>query len=143
MQQIADEGFFQRGRAALGYQGSGGIAVEHPAGVHHGHAVAPLGLVHEVGGDEDRHLVAARQFHQQLPELVACHGIDARGRLVQDEQLGPVHHGHGQRQALAQAQGQALGQGFGLALQAKALQHFLHALFHVRFGDVKELGVQH
>jgi hypothetical protein len=41
------------------------------------------------------------------PEVVARHRVHARGRLVQDQQLGLVHHGHGQRQALAHAQRQA------------------------------------
>src|SRR5256885_6178097 len=33
--------------------------------MHHGHAVAALGLVHEVGGDEDGHAVAPRQRSEE------------------------------------------------------------------------------
>ncbi len=47
----------------------------------------------------------------RLPEDVARDRIDARGRLVEDQQLGLVHHRHRQRQALADAQRQLSGQG--------------------------------
>ena len=111
--------------------------------MHHGHAVAALGLVHEVGGDENRHLVAARQLHQQTPELVARHRVYARGGLIQNQQLRAVHHGHGQRQALAQAQRQLLGQLVALLLQAKALQHGFYAGVDLLWRHMKQLRVQH
>ena len=56
--QVADKGLLKRGGAAFGYECGGGVAVEHFASVHHGHAVAALGFVHEVGGDEDGDAVA-------------------------------------------------------------------------------------
>jgi hypothetical protein len=80
--------------------------------MHHRHAVAALCLVHEVGGNEDRHPVATRQLDEQPPEVASrATGIDAGGRLVQNQQLGLVHHGDCQRQALAYAQRQAGRQG--------------------------------
>ena len=39
----------------------------------------------------------ARQIDQQLPEPVAGQGIDARGRLVEDEHFRLVHDGDGKR----------------------------------------------
>jgi len=43
-------------------------------------------------------------LHQQAGEVVASHRIDAGSRLVENQQLRLVHHGHRQRQALAHAQ---------------------------------------
>ncbi|MPM55702.1 hypothetical protein SDC9_102499 [bioreactor metagenome] len=140
--QIADESFFQCLCPALGHQRGGCVAVQHPAGVHHRHTVAALGLVHEVGGDEDRHMVAARQFHQQTPELVARHRVHARGGLVQNQQLGLVHHGHGQRQALAFAQRQLRGQAVALGSQAEAFQHFGGARANFRWGHMEQACMQ-
>ena len=98
---------------------------QHLARVHHRHAVAALGLVHEVGRQEDRDALLARQPDQQLPEAVARHRIDAGGRLVEDQHLGFVKHGDGQREPLADAQRQALGQGVGHRLQAEVGQQLL------------------
>ena len=65
--------------------------------MHQRYAVAALRLVHEVGGDEDGHPVAPRQLNHQLPEAVAGHRVDARGRLVEDEDFRLVDNRHGQR----------------------------------------------
>ena len=68
------------------------------------------GLVDEVGGDEDRDLVAAGQLDQVLPEAVPGHRVDARGRLVEDQQVGLVDQRHGELQALPLPQGERVGQ---------------------------------
>jgi hypothetical protein len=57
--QAGDEGVFEAGRAAAP-PARRGVAGQDAAGVHQRDAVAALGLVHEVGGDEDRHAVLAR-----------------------------------------------------------------------------------
>ena len=56
-------------------------------GVHQRDAVAAHPLVHEVGGDEDRHALVAREVDEQLPEAVAGDRVDARGGLVEDQEL--------------------------------------------------------
>ena len=56
--EVADEGLFQGFGTTLLNQSGGHVAVEHLARMHHRHAVAAFGLVHEVGGNEDRHPVA-------------------------------------------------------------------------------------
>ena len=71
--------------------------------MHQRDAVAALGLVHEMGRDEDRDVVLAGQVDQDLPEAVARHRIDARSRLVEDQEVGRVDQRHRQRQALADA----------------------------------------
>ena len=111
--------------------------------MHERDAVAALGFVHEVGGDEDGDLVAPGQLHHQPPEVVARNRVHARGGLIQDQQLGLVHHGHGQRQALAHAQRQLHGQRAACGLQVKPLQHGLHALGHLGLWHMKQPGVQH
>jgi hypothetical protein len=119
------------------------VTVEHPAGVHHRHAVATRGLVHEVRRDEDGHLVAPRQLDHQAPEIVARDGVDARSRLVEDQQLGLVHHRHCQRQALAHPQRQALGQSVEHIGQAKAPDHLIHRAGHFGGRHMEEACVQH
>ena len=74
---------------------------QHASGMHQRNAVAALGLIHEMGGDEDGHAAIARQVDEQFPEPVARQRIDARGRLVENEHPRLVHHGDRQRQALA------------------------------------------
>ena len=64
-----------------------------------GHVVAALGLVHGVGGHEEG-LALAGQIEEQVPQRAAGDGVDARGRLVQEEDLRLVEQRAGQRQAL-------------------------------------------
>ena len=83
---------------------------QHLAGAHQRDAVAAPGLVDEVGGDEDGDLVAAGQVDQVLPEAVPGHRVHARGRLVEDQQVGPVDQRHGELQALPLPQRERVGQ---------------------------------
>src|SRR5262245_31961572 len=55
------------------------------AGMHKRDAVAALGLVHEVSRNEDSDLILARELDQCSPERVPRDGVDAGGRLVEDE----------------------------------------------------------
>ena len=78
--------------------------------MHERNAIAARGLVHEVRRDEDRHVVLAREVGQDLPEAVARDGIDARCRLVQDQNIGRMDHRDRKRQALADAERQRVWQ---------------------------------
>ena len=140
--EVADEGLFKGFGAALLDQSGGHVAVEHLARMHHRHAVAAFGLVHEVGGNEDRHPVAPRQLDEQPPECIARYWIDPGGRLVQNQQFGLVHHGDCQRQALAYAQRQAGRQAVDDFHQAEALHHLFDAARNVLRGHAEQLGVQ-
>jgi hypothetical protein len=82
--------------------------------MHQRDAVATLRLIHEMGGDEDRHLLLAREADQMAPEHVARRRVHSRCRLVQNEDLGLVQTGGGQLQPLPDAQRQSGGQGLGL-----------------------------
>ena len=97
---VTDEGGLQVVGTAAGHELGRGVAGEDSAGVHQGDAVAAQGLVHEMGGDEDRDALAAGEVDEELPELVAGDGVDARGGLIEQEHVGLVQDGDGQGQPL-------------------------------------------
>ncbi len=140
--QVADEGFFQRGVAAVLDERGGAVAGEHLAGVHQRDAVAALGFVHEVGGNEDGDLVAAREIDHQLPETVARYRIDAGGRLVENQQVRPVNHRHRQRQTLANAQRQGVGQGVHDRAEQETFRHLGDTGGNLGIGQMEQLRVQ-
>ena len=74
---------FQVVSVALGHQPRRCVAGQHGARMHERDAVAAEGLIHEMGGDEDRHSLTPREVDEQLPELVAGDRIHAGRRLVQ------------------------------------------------------------
>src|SRR6185437_14144215 len=76
-------------------------------------AVAIFGLVHEMGGDEDGDALLDQAVDMR-PELAPGDRIDARGRLVEKERLGLVHHRAGQSEPLLEAQSEV----------ARAVRHF-------------------
>ena len=100
------EGFFERIPAGLGDQVTGCADGQNPARMHQGNAVTALRLVHEVGGDEDRHAVIAGKFRQQIPESVPGHRVDTAGWLVENKHFRLVQHGDSELQALANAERQ-------------------------------------
>ena len=64
--------------------------------------VAVLGFVHVMGRDQDRHAVAGEAV-DEVPEAPPRRRLDARGRLVQEQDGRPVQHGAAKRQALLPA----------------------------------------
>ena len=64
-----------------------------------------LGLVHEVGGEDDRDAVRA-QVPDELPGGPAGLRVEAGGRLVQEDQLGAADDGHRQGEPLLLAAGE-------------------------------------
>ena len=99
--------------------------------MHEGDAVAELCLVHEMGGDEDRHVVVAGEVGKDLPERVARDGIDAGGRLVEDEDVRRVDEGDRERQPLPDAERHFVGQ---LVHEFGKLEPFAQGLDPVRNG---------
>ena len=69
---------------------------------------APLGLVQVRRGHDDRE-ATREELGQQLPELAARHGIDARGRLVEQEHLRLVDERAGQGELLLHATREPIG----------------------------------
>ena len=99
--EIADERVLQRVAAALLDQIERRADRQHLARVHERNAVAALRFVHEVGRKKDRDAVVARQIDQRAPERIARDRIDARRRLVENENGRLVQHRHRKLQVSA------------------------------------------
>ncbi len=137
-----DESLFEVGRASRPHKRLRRVGRQHAPGIHQGNPVATRRLVHEVGRHEDRHTLVARQVDQQLPEGIARQRIHARSRLIEDEKIGPVHDGDGERQALADAERQVRSQLIDVVAEAKALEEFIDAPPALRRRQVEEPRVQ-
>ena len=72
-------------------------------------AVAALGLVHVVGRDQHGEAFAG-EVVDHVPELAARLGVDAGGRLVEQEELRLVQDAGGEREALLPAAGELAGE---------------------------------
>jgi hypothetical protein len=124
----------------LGAQRVGCRHREHARAVHQGHALAALGLVEIRRGHEESEAFAL-QAGQDLPEVAPRHGIDARGRLVEDEQLGGVDQSAGEGQLLLHAARQAIGQPVAEGSHAQHVEQFFAASLRVAHAvDVGEEG---
>ena len=75
-----------------------------------------------MGRKKDRDAVVAGEIDQRAPKRVARDRIDARGRLVENENGGLVQHRDRELQPLLDAERQALGLGVGDVFQIVALQ---------------------
>ena len=115
---------------------------QHAAGIHQRNAVAARGLVHEMGRDEDRHALVARQVDQQLPEPVARHRIDAGGGLVEDQDFRRVHDGDSQRQALADAERQIQRALVEISAQSEAADQIGDARLRRAGRQMEQMRVQ-
>ena len=98
-----------------------GALGDHPAVGDVADAVAALGLVHVVGGDEHGHAVGGQPV-DLVPELAPRLGVDAGGRLVEQEELRRVHDAGGERQALLPAARQRAGELPAARGQAEAVE---------------------
>ena len=108
------------GRELLAGNDLFGRALRHqPAVGDVGQLVAALGLVHVMRADQHRD-AARRERVQLLPEVAARAGVDAGGRLVEQQQLGLVQHAGREREALLPAAGQRAGELRRAAAEAQA-----------------------
>src|SRR6266545_4264611 len=104
----------ERLRAALG---------DDPAGRDDRHAVGQvLRLVHVVGGEQDRLAEVAQALHQ-LPRAAPGRGIEAGGRLVEEEQVGVADDAEGEVQAALLAAGQRPGPRRPLVAETDHVDH--------------------
>ena len=90
-----------------------------------------LHFIHVVGGDQNRH-AARGKFVNFVPEGAPRLGIDARGRLIQHQEVRLVDHASGQRQALLPAARQRAGQLRAAMSKAKLGQGPRHAIANFR-----------
>ena len=110
--------------------------------MHERNAVAALRLVHEMGGDENCHAVVAREIDQRAPERVARDRVDARGRLVEDEDGGLVQHRDRELKPLLDAERQAVRPRVDHGLQIVALEELFEPRRNLLRRQVIELSVQ-
>ena len=94
-------------------------------------AVAALGLVHVVGGDEHGQPVLGEAV-DLVPELAPRLRIDAGGRLVEEQQPRLVHDAGGEREPLLPAAGERAGELVLAARQAEAVERLVDGLAEVR-----------
>ncbi len=140
--EVADEGVF-KGRGSAGAdEVRRRVGRQYPAGIHQRDAVAKLGFVHEMGGDENRHPLISRQVDQQLPEGVARQRIDAGRRLVENEHVRLVHDGNGERQPLADAERQIGGKLVEIIGKSELLDEAGEALFRLLGRQMEQPCVQ-
>ena len=81
-----------------------------PAGDEHDQVVAdPLEVGDQVRGQHDADPVLGDDLHQRLQELAPRERVEARDRLVQHQQLGPLRHRQRQRELGPLTAGQRAG----------------------------------
>lgn len=98
-----------------GAQCVGGVLGEDAALAHEEQVVAALGLVHDVGGDEDRRAAGGGDVVEEVPQVAAQDGVEADGGFVEDQELGSAEQGDGEGDAAALAAGEVAGEGAGAA----------------------------
>src|SRR5215217_9359706 len=128
--------------ADAGLEGGRGVEGDDAALVDDGDAVAVLGLVHVVGGDEHGDLLAAVQLLQVVPDGGAGLGVQADGRLVQEQHPRRVQQAPGDLQPPPHAAGEGLDQ---VAAAFPEVDHGQHLLAAVGGGgpvDAVQLAVE-
>ena len=87
------------------------VALDPHLGVdQHDEVVAdPFQVGDHVRGQQDAELVLGDRLHQHLQELAAGERVEARDRLVEDQQLGPLGQAQGERELRALPAGQLAG----------------------------------
>ena len=140
--QIRNESILKRSAAALLDEVRGRADGEHLARMHQRDAVAALGLVHEVGREEDGHAVVTRKIDQRAPERVAGDRIDTRGWLVENEHGRSVQHGHRKLQPLLHAKRQALRLGVGYLSEIISFQQLTDAALNLICREMIKVCVQ-
>jgi hypothetical protein len=98
-----------------------------------------LGLVHEVGGQQDGGALGG-EAAQALPDQVAGLGVEAGGGLVEDQQLGLVDQRPGQGEAALHAAGERLDAGVFLALEAGEGEQLGDARADLALADAEVAG---
>ena len=89
--------------------------------------MAALRFIHVVRGDEKRQPLGG-ELMDLLPEIAARFGIDAGGRLVEQQQFRPMNEAGRQREPLLPAAGKLAGELVFALCRAQSLDAFAHGL---------------
>ncbi len=100
---------------------------QQPAQVQVADPPAPLGLVHVMRRDEQRHVLGGEP-EEQVPQVAPRHRIDPGRRLVEEDQPGLVQQGAGQRQPLLPPAGELSAALPQVRRQAHPIDQLLLAL---------------
>src|SRR4029450_702696 len=128
--------------ADAGLEGGRGVEGDDAALVDDGDPVAVLGLVHVVGGDEHGDLLAAVQLLQVGPDGGPGLGVEADGRLVQEQHPRGVQQAPGDLQPPAHAPGVGLDQVAAALPEVDHGEHLLAALGGGGPVDAVQLAVE-
>ena len=119
---IVDGHRHDRHRAVPAHQRRRRADVDEPAVVDDRHAVAqPLGLFHQVGGQEHGLAAGAHAAHQ-FPDGAAGLRVESGGQLVEEHHLRVVDERQGDQQPLLLAARQRHEPGVALVAQAELLE---------------------
>ncbi len=103
--------------------------------------MAALGLVHDVGGDEECGAAVGGEAVEELPQVAAEYGVQADGRFVEDEEFRGAEEGDGQGDAAALPAGEVAGQVAGVPGEVDLLDGAAHAF--PALGPGGAAGAQH
>ena len=104
-------------------------------------AMAALGFVEISGRCENRHAFRG-QLVKDAPEVAARNRIDAGGRLIQQDHLGPMNERADQAELLLHAAGKFAGQPLAELAHARGLQQLRGAVFALRRSHSEQIGVE-
>ena len=131
---VALELALERVRRALG---------DDPAAVDDGQLRGqPVGLLEVVGGEQDRHPLVAGEALDLVPHVGPRLGVEAGGRLVEEEHAGAVDEAHGQVETALHAARVRLRGPVGGVDEAEALERIADAPAQVGAGDRVELALE-
>jgi hypothetical protein len=120
-------------------QGVGRALGQQAPVVEQADALAAGGLVHVGRGDDDGHALV-EELVQQVPELAAADGVDAVGRLVEQQHARLVQERAGEGELLVHAAGQRVGAAVAEAGQARDVEKALLAGAHRGGGQAEEVA---
>jgi len=105
-----------------------GAGEADPPARDHGQLAAQLlHLDHQVGGEQDGQALGGEVAHEP-PHVAHATGVEAVGRLVEQQQPGPAQQRAGQPQPLAHALGVATDLVVTAAVELDDLEHLLDPL---------------
>src|SRR3974390_1179737 len=81
--EITDERLLEAACLSFRHELSGRSLRQHLALMHHRHAIATFGLIHEMSGEKDGDAVFPGEPNEQFPESVSGDRVNARGGFVE------------------------------------------------------------
>ena len=123
-------------------EGVGGVERHQLPLVDDGDAVAVLGLLHVVSGHEDGDGVLPLQLDYVVPDVLAGLGVEADGRLVEEEDVRVVEHAAGDLEAAPHAAGVGADDGVAAVPEVDDAERFFDARGVLFAGHVVDVGVE-